>query len=443
MSILNMSVDASLLLLIVLLMRILVRNKVPKQTFLILWGIVAFKLLIPYSFYSKLSIQPMLKNLFVTLTHSNDSESMHNTIEIAQTSNTFYHQLLLVMTSDFIQYIWACVGIGVLLFFIVAYVRFYKEFQTAIPVKNNEYLDQWLNDHKLKRTIQILVSDRIKTPLTYGIFKPVILLPKSTNWEDAASIKFILTHELIHIKRFDVLWKVILTIMVALHWFNPLVWFMYFLVNRDIEFTCDERVIRHFGDKAKSAYALSLINMADETYTVTPLCNHFSKNGIEERIVSIMTLKKKSVLGTVLACTLVIGGMTVFAATGQEPPTLKEGKERNAVIVTDASNGTAEPHVIATTNASNSKTEPHIIATIDVSNSKTEPHVISTIDASNSKAEPHVIATTDASNSKTEPHVSATTDASNSKTEPHVIATTDASNSKTEPHVSATNNGEK
>ncbi|MGE6515761.1 M56 family metallopeptidase [Lysinibacillus sphaericus] len=426
MSILNMSVDASLLLIIVLLMRILVRNKVPKQTFLILWGIVACKLLIPYSFYSKLSIQPMLKNLFVTLTHSNNSESMHNTIEIAQTSNTFYHQLLLVMTSDFILYLWACGGIGVLLFFVVAYVRFYKEFQTAIPVRNNEYLNQWLNEHQLKRTIQIAVSDRITTPLTYGIFKPVILLPKSTNWEDAASIQFILTHELIHIKRFDILWKVILTIMVALHWFNPLVWLMYFLVNRDIELSCDERVIRQFGDKAKSAYARSLINMADETYTVAPLCNHFSKNGIEERIVSIMTLKKKSVLGTALACTLVIGGMTVFAATGQEPPTLKEGKEQNAAIVTNASNSTTEPRVITTnvgkeqnaalvTGASNSTTEPHVIST----NKGKEQNAALVAGASNSTTEPHVIST----NKGKEQNAALVPNASNSATKPSVITT--------------------
>ncbi|MGE7924076.1 M56 family metallopeptidase [Viridibacillus arvi] len=395
-----MSVDASLLLIIVLLMRRLVRNKVPKQTFLILWGIVAFKLLIPYSFYSKLSIQPMLKNLFVTPTHSNGSENLLNKIEIAQTSSTFYHQFLLVMTSDFVQYLWICGGIGVLLFFILAYVRFYKEFQTAIPVKNNEYLDQWLNDYKLKRTIQIAVSDRITTPLTYGIFKPVILLPKSTNWEDAASIQFILTHELIHIKRFDVLWKVILTIMVALHWFNPLVWLMYFLVNRDIELSCDERVIRQFGDKAKSAYALSLINMADETYTVTSFCNHFSKNGIEERIVSIMTLKKKSVLGTAFACTLVIGGMTVFAATGQESPTLKEDKERNAVIVTDTSNSTTEPRVIT----ANKGKERNAAIVTDTLNSTTEPRVITT----NKGKERNAAIVTDASNSTTEPRVIAT-----------------------------------
>ncbi len=427
MSILNMSVDASLLLIIVLLMRMLVRNKVPKQTFLILWGIVACKLLIPYSFYSKLSIQPMLKNLVVTLTHSNDAESMHNTIEIAQTSNTFYHQFLLVMTSDFLQYLWACGGIGVLLFFLVTYVRFLKEFQTAIPVKNNEYLDQWLNDHQLKRTIQIAVSDRITTPLTYGIFNPVILLPKSTNWEDAASIQFILMHELIHIKRFDVLWKVILMIMVALHWFNPLVWLMYFLVNRDIELTCDERVIRQFGDKAKSAYALSLINMADETYTVTPLCNHFSKNGIEERIVSIMTLKKKSILGTALACTLVIGGMTVFAATGQEPPTLKEGKEQNAAIVTDASNSMTEPHVIST----NKGQEQNAAIVTDASNSTTEPRVIST----NEGQEQNAAIVTGASNSTTEPHVIST----NKGKEQNAVLVPDASNSATKPSVITTN----
>ncbi|WP_078393483.1 M56 family metallopeptidase [Shouchella patagoniensis] len=316
MNIIQMSLDASTLLIGVMLIRLLFVNKLPKLTFLILWGIVALKLIIPYSLYSRLDFRPLLQNLLTNITTTEGSGNIQDAIQVSQTPNTLYNQFLLAIKSDFILSIWLIGVITVSLFFIVSYLRFYKEFQTAIPIINNSYLNEWLRDHKLMRHIQISVSDRITTPLTYKLFKPVIIFPKSTDWSDEKSIQFVLAHEYVHIKRMDVLWKGILTVILALHWFNPLVWVMYYLVNRDIELSCDEKVIRQFGDEAKSEYALSLINMAEKIKKVTPLCNNFSKDGVEERIVSIMKLKKTSILSIAFASTLVIGGLTVFASTG-------------------------------------------------------------------------------------------------------------------------------
>lgn len=317
MNIIQMSLDASILLIGVMLIRLLFVNKLPKLTFLILWGIVALKLIIPYSFYSRLDFRPVLKNLLTNITNTEGSGNIQDAIQVSQTPNTLYNQFLLAIKSDLVLSIWLIGVITISLFFIVSYLRFYKEFQTAIPLKNNSYLNEWLRDQKLMRTIQISVSDRITTPLTYKLFKPVIIFPKSTDWSDEKSIQFVLAHEYVHIKRMDVLWKAILTVILALHWFNPLVWMMYYLVNRDIELSCDEKVIRQFGDEAKSEYALALINMAEKRKKMTPLYNNFSKDGIEERIVSIMKLKKTSILGVAFASTLVIGGLTVFATTGQ------------------------------------------------------------------------------------------------------------------------------
>jgi len=324
MNIIQMSLDASILLIGVILIRLLVINRLPKLTFLILWGIVSLKLITPYSFYSKLNFQPMLQNLFPNIINTEGSVNIQDSIQVSKTSNALYSQLLLAIKSDLVLSIWVIGVITILLFFIVSYVRSYKEFQTAIPIKNNAYLNEWLRNYKLKRTIQISVSDKITTPLTYKLFKPVIIFPKSTDWNDESSIKFVLAHEYVHIKRLDILWKVILIVILALHWFNPLVWIMYYIVNRDIELSCDEKVIRQFGDEAKSEYALSLINMAEKSHKLTPICNSFSKNGIEERIVSIMKLKKTSILGVVFASTLVVGGITIFATTGQASEGSKE-----------------------------------------------------------------------------------------------------------------------
>jgi len=327
MNIIQMSLDASILLISVLFIRLLFVNKIPKVTLLILWGIVALKLIIPYSFYSKLHLQPMMQSLF-NIMPAKELGNTQDAIEIQHQSNIIYHHVMLTLKSDVALSIWFVGALMVSLFFIVFYVRSYKEFQTAIPVKNNVYLNKWLQDNKLKRTVQIAVSDKITAPLTYKLIKPVIIFPKSTDWHDERSLQFVLAHEYVHIKRLDILWKMLLIVILALHWFNPLVWIMFYIVNRDIELSCDEKVIRQLGVGAKSEYALALIHMAEKSQKMTPLCNNFSKNGIEERIVSIMKLKKTSILGVALASTFVLGGVTIFAATGQASEAPKEASKQ-------------------------------------------------------------------------------------------------------------------
>ena len=97
--------------------------------------------------------------------------------------------------------------------------------------------------------------------LTYGVFHPVILMPKQTDWKNINQLRYIFSHEYVHIYRFDTIAKLIATYALCIHWFNPLVWVMYILFNRDIELACDESVIRQFGDKSKSAYSLMLISI--------------------------------------------------------------------------------------------------------------------------------------------------------------------------------------
>ena len=127
------------------------------------------------------------------------------------------------------------------LIFLIVYLKCYREFKTSLPARNDSTM-RWLQEHELRRTVQIRQSDRIQAPLTYGVFRPVILLPKSINWTDEAGLKAILTHEFTHVRRFDSLAKLVLTAAVCVHWFNPLVWVMYALANRDIELACDEAV---------------------------------------------------------------------------------------------------------------------------------------------------------------------------------------------------------
>ena len=104
-------------------------------------------------------------------------------------------------------------------------------------------------------------AGRISSPLTFGVLRPVILVPKKTDWTDETALRYVLEHEFVHIQRFDVLSKLRLIAAGCVHWFNPLVWVMYVLANRDLELSCDETVLRRFGGDIRAAYARVLIRM--------------------------------------------------------------------------------------------------------------------------------------------------------------------------------------
>lgn len=104
-------------------------------------------------------------------------------------------------------------------------------------------------------------AGRISSPLTFGVLRPVILVPKKTDWTDETALWYVLEHEFVHIQRFDVLSKLLLIAAVCVHRFNPLVWVMYVLANRDLELSCDETVLRRFGGDIRAAYARVLIRM--------------------------------------------------------------------------------------------------------------------------------------------------------------------------------------
>lgn len=184
----------------------------------------------------------------------------------------------------------------------------------SFPVEN-EFVRQWLAEHPLRRKITIRQSGAVRSPLTFGILHPVILMPKKTNWEDGDALRYVLAHEFVHIRRFDAVTKLLLTVAVCLHWFNPLVWTMYTLANRDIELSCDEAVIRQFGRDTRAAYAMTLIRMEEVNSGFAPLGSYFSKNPMEERITAIMKMKKTTLTTLALAAVLVSGTATAFAAS--------------------------------------------------------------------------------------------------------------------------------
>ena len=329
MSLLQMSFAGAVMILAIIVIRALAINLLPKKTFLALWGIAIARLLLPFSIPSAFSVYSLIGN----------PAPVVNSVKGPQTAVTLpsdiYGQTVIpdnISNTVNPVSVWTVVwGAGVLvcaLVFAIAYWKCRQEFQTSLPVDNG-FIQSWLNEHRLKRPISIRQSNRFSAPLTYGIFRPVILMPTSTDWENTKSLQYVLAHEYVHIRRFDSITKFVLIVVLCVHWFNPLVWAMYILANRDIELSCDEAVIRLFGENTKAAYARSLISMEETRSGLAPLCNNFSKNAIEERITAIMKIKKASILSLVLALALIFGITTAFAtsAAADESATVSDAPE--------------------------------------------------------------------------------------------------------------------
>ena len=332
MSLLQMSFTGGILILAVIVIRALAINMLPKKAFHALWWISVVRLMIPFSIPSAFSVYSLMGShapgngsqaiRVLPIGASGQAASMPDSITNAVSTWTV---------------VWAAGVLVCAVFFSLAYWKCRKEFQTSIPV-GNDFTENWLSVHQQGRRISIRQSGRFSAPLTYGVLHPVILMPTSTKWENTDSLEYVLAHEYVHIRRFDSIRKLVLIVVLCVHWFNPLVCVMYILANRDIELLCDEAVVRFFGENTKAAYARALISMEETRSGLTPLCSSFSKNAIEERITAIMKIKKTTVFSLVLAGFIVVGTATAFAtsANAQQAESVGQGSETEIVTRLDS-----------------------------------------------------------------------------------------------------------
>ena len=318
MSLLQMSFLGTVIILLIVVLRAVLINRLPKKTFLILWWIVLIRLLVPFSIKSVTSIYSLLQSIYSDINPVRTAQTttflpIHG--NMPETANGLSEAMVQRTESiSILSVIWLA---GLLLcfgFFAVSYIKCYREFRFSLPVEN-DILEAWKEKHPLKRSLSIRQTETIAAPLSYGVIRPVILMPKNTEWKNIYQLRYVLEHEYVHIRRLDMLTKLIMIAAVCIHWFNPLVWVMYILFNRDLELSCDETVVRRFGMDIKSVYATALISMEEKKSGLTPLCNSFSKNAIEERIRAIMKIKKTSKFAVMISAVLVIGVTGGFATS--------------------------------------------------------------------------------------------------------------------------------
>ena len=318
MSLLQMSFLGTVIILLIVVLRAVLINRLPKKTFLILWWIALIRLLVPFSIKSVTSIYSLFQSIYSDINPVRTAQTTTflpingNMPEIANGLSEAMVQR--TESISILSVIWLA---GLLLcfgFFAVSYIKCYREFRFSLPVEN-DILEAWKEKHPLKRSLSIRQTETIAAPLSYGVIRPVILMPKNTEWKNIYQLRYVLEHEYVHIRRLDMLTKLIMIAAVCIHWFNPLVWVMYILFNRDLELSCDETVVRRFRMDIKSVYATALISMEEKKSGLTPLCNSFSKNAIEERIRAIMKIKKTSKFAVMISAVLVIGVTGGFATS--------------------------------------------------------------------------------------------------------------------------------
>lgn len=205
--------------------------------------------------------------------------------------------------------VWLAGSLGMVLYFLINHFRAVQEFRTSLPVDEKNGVI-WLWKHPGYRDIRLRQSDRIRAPLTYGVLRPVILMPSGLDWSDAASVEAVLLHELCHIRHLDVLFRWLLAAALCIYWWDPFIWVMFVLAGRDMELACDEEVVKKTGDK--KGYAQLLLSMQLEKNQLEPVCSHFSRHAVTERIRVLVKGKTVHRLGTVLGTVLVAVTASAF-----------------------------------------------------------------------------------------------------------------------------------
>lgn len=303
-------------------------HRLPKKLFILLWEAALLRLLLPFSVPSPLSVYTLACG---GLSGGNAAKPLSpalylipQTTVVQTDAGTVGAQILQSGISEGAAHgevsvyflIWLLGTLVCAAFFAVSYLRCYREFRTSLPL-HSEAAAGWLKKHPLRREVRLRQSDRVSTPLTYGILKPVILLPAGTDWESEKQMEYILLHEHIHIRHFDAVKKMVMVSALCVHWFNPFVWMMYLLFNRDMELACDEGVVRHSGAQSRRAYADTLIRMEEKRSMALPFCNNFSQNAVRERIRAIMKTKKITI-GIIVLCAVIFAAVMILFATSAD-----------------------------------------------------------------------------------------------------------------------------
>ena len=295
--IVNMSISASWVVIAVLTLRFCLK-KAPKWVNVLLWGIVAARMVFPFSIESVLSLIPSAETISPTV-------MMEQTPSVQTGVPALNHVINPVISSSFTPapgasanplQIWIPVLTGIWLFGIaalflysaVSYWRLHRKVCEAVILRGNIYQ-----------------SEKVCSPFVLGIIKPKIYLPYHM---DSREMDHVIAHEQTHIRRKDHWWKPLGFLLLTIHWFNPLMWLSYILLCQDIELACDEKVIRKMSNEQRADYTQALVACSVDRRLITACPLAFGEIGVKERVKSVMNYKKPAfwiVLASVIVCAVI------------------------------------------------------------------------------------------------------------------------------------------
>ena len=299
--IINMSISASWLVLAVLILRFVLK-KAPKWINVLLWGIVAIRLICPFSFESPLSLIPSAETIPLNIgmdstpTINSGISAINNAVNpIISQSNTPMAGAsvnLLQITIGIYEYIWIFGMIALALYTAISYWRLHRKVDTAVRYKDN-----------------IFQSENVSFPFVLGIIKPRIYLPFKMNGQ---YLEYVVAHEQAHICRKDHWWKPLGFLLLMIHWFNPLMWMAYVLLCRDIELACDEKVIKELGNEQRGDYTQALVACSVNRRMIAACPLTFGEVGVKERVKSVMNYKKPALWVIIIAVIVCVGVAVCF-----------------------------------------------------------------------------------------------------------------------------------
>ena len=295
---LNLSISASWLVLAVLVLR-LISKRSPKWVNVLLWGIVALRLVLPFSIESALSLIPSAETVSPAAVQFAPAPTITSGVSIidnAVNPSLSEHFAAAPTASVNPLYVWTeiagwvwLIGLGaMLLYALVSYLRLRRRVSVSLPIQDHIYL-----------------CDAISSPFILGVVKPRIYLPSGL---DEVQRQNVLAHEQAHLARRDHWWKPLGFALLAVYWFNPVLWLAYTLLCRDIELACDERVIRTMDESAVKTYSTVLLacSMPRKAVITCPLA--FGEVGVKERVRNALRYKKPAfwvVAASVTVCVVV------------------------------------------------------------------------------------------------------------------------------------------
>ena len=293
----NMSISASWIVLVVLILR-LVLKKAPKWVPVLLWGIVAVRLICPFSFESALSLIPSAEtipmNIEMDATPAIDSGiSAVNIVVNPMIAASFTPSPMasanpLQIWIPLAAVIWFFGMVLMPLYTAISYWCLRRKVETAVLYKDN-----------------IFQSENVDSPFVLGILKPRIYLPFTVNKQD---LDHVVAHEQAHICRKDHWWKPLGFLLLTIHWFNPLIWLAYVQLCRDIELACDEKVIKKLDNEKRADYTQALVSCSVNHRMIAACPLAFGEVGVKDRVKSIMNYRKPTfwIIGTALMVCVVV-----------------------------------------------------------------------------------------------------------------------------------------